>query len=198
MFQLIELRNNVGIRPSLFKLEQTRAIKEVLNAKLANKVLFPHGLCIALHDIVQIGESFSFPGDAGTYTSVQFRYIVFRPFEEEVIIGKVRRSSPDGVWVTLGFFEDIFIPETYLQSPHKFDPEENCWVWEYTDGLETHNLYMDEREEIRFRVVKVEFNDVAKGSQAAADSEELLPMKIIGTISEPGLGLLSWWKEDNI
>ena len=50
----------------------------------------------------------------------------------------------------------------------------------------------------RFRVVKVEFNDVAKGSQAAADSEELLPMKIIGTISEPGLGLLSWWKEDNI
>jgi hypothetical protein len=24
-----------------------------------------------------------------------------------------------GVWVTLGFFEDIFIPETYLQSPHR-------------------------------------------------------------------------------
>jgi len=197
MFQLIELRNNVGIRPSLFKLEQTRAIKEVLNTKLANKVLYPHGLCIALHDILQIGESFSFPGDAGTHTSVLFRYIVFKPFEEEVIIGKVRRSSPDGVWVTLGFFEDIFIPEAYLQSPHRFDQEENCWIWEYTDGLETHNLYMDEREEIRFRVCKIEFNDVAKRAPTQ-DSEELLPMKIIGTISEPGLGLLSWWKEDNI
>ena len=75
MFQLIELRNNVGIRPALFKLEQTRAIKEVLNTKLANKVLFPHGLCIALHDILQIGESFSFPGDAGALISI------YCPFE---------------------------------------------------------------------------------------------------------------------
>ena len=47
-------------------------------------------------------------------------------------------------------------------------------------------------------MVKIEFNDVAKGAASAQDSEELLPMKIIGTISEPGLGLLSWWKEDNI
>ena len=49
----------------------------------------------------------------------------------------------------------------------------------------------------RFRVCKIEFNDVAKRAPTQ-DSEELLPMKIIGTISEPGLGLLSWWKEDNI
>ena len=197
MFQLIELRNNVGIRPSLFKLEQSRAIKEILNTKLANKVLYPHGLCVALHDILHIGDSFAFPGESGSYTSVLFRYIVFKPFEEEVLLGKVRRSSPEGLWVTLGFFEDVFIPEVYLQAPHKFDSEENCWIWEYQDGLETHNLYMDEREEVRFRVVKIEFKDVAKKTQNA-ESEEQLPMKIVGTISEPGLGLLSWWKEDNI
>ena len=34
----------------------------------------------------------------------------------------------------------------------RFDQEENCWIWEYTDGLETHNLYMDEREEIRYQL----------------------------------------------
>ena len=45
-------------------------------------------------------------------------------------------------------------------------------------------------------MVKVEFNDVAK--RKVSDGEDLLPMKIIGTVSEPGLGLLSWWKEDNI
>ena len=54
-----------------------------------------------------------------------------------------------GVWVTLGFFEDVFLPKEYLQSPCKFDKEENCWVWEYQDGIETHNMYMDEKEEIR-------------------------------------------------
>lgn len=196
MFQLIILKNNVGLRPSLFKIEQTKAIKEVLNTKLANKVMFQQGLCVALHDIIEIGDSYSFPGDAGTYTAVRFRYIVFKPFEEEVLLGRVRRSSPEGVWVTLGFFEDVFIPGAYLQSPARFDSEENCWVWEYADGIETHNLYMDEKEEIRFRVVKVEFNDVAK--RKVSDGEDLLPMKIIGTVSEPGLGLLSWWKEDNI
>ena len=100
--------------------------------------------------------------------------------------------------MTLGFFEDIFIPEIYLQAPHRFDTQENCWVWEYQDGPDTHNLYMDEREEIRFRVVKVEFKDVAKRKVESSEADEQLPMKIIGTISEPGLGLLSWWKEDNI
>lgn len=55
------------------------------------------GLCIALHDITKIDESFILPGDGASHTRVHFRYIVFRPFMEEILVGKIRNVSREGV-----------------------------------------------------------------------------------------------------
>lgn len=55
------------------------------------------GLCIALYDISNLEESYIFPGDGSSHTRVSFRYIVFRPFMEEILLGKIRSSSPEGV-----------------------------------------------------------------------------------------------------
>lgn len=55
--------------------------------------------------------------------------------------------------VTLGFFDDILIPPTALQHPSRFEEAEQAWIWEYPlDGGETHDLYMDIGEPIKFRV----------------------------------------------
>jgi DNA-directed RNA polymerase III subunit RPC8 len=45
-------------------------VRDELNKKLANKVVFGLGLCLALYDILEIGESFVFPGDSATHTKV--------------------------------------------------------------------------------------------------------------------------------
>lgn len=55
------------------------------------------GLCITLHDITKIEESYIFPGDGASHTKVTFRFIVFRPWMEEILIGKIRSCSPEGV-----------------------------------------------------------------------------------------------------
>lgn len=55
------------------------------------------GLCIALYDITNMQESFIFPGDGASHTRVSFRYLVFRPFIEEILMGKIRSCSSDGV-----------------------------------------------------------------------------------------------------
>lgn len=125
------------------------------------------GLCIMLYDITEIEESHIFPGDGASHTSVSFRFVVFRPFMEEILIGKIRSCSADGihgksliifhhkfvifallilcfVTVTLGFFEDIIIPPHKLQHPSRFDQMDQVWVWEYkTADDETHDLFMD-------------------------------------------------------
>lgn len=87
---------------------------------------------------------------------------------EEILIGKIRSCSVDGVHgnicindivylshlrfyvlpnfttVTLGFFEDIVIPPHKLQHPSRFDQMEQAWVWEYDTGDgKKHNLFMD-------------------------------------------------------
>nr|XP_036862044.1 DNA-directed RNA polymerase III subunit RPC8 [Manis javanica] len=81
------------------------------------------------------------------------------------------------------------------------DDAEQVWVWEYETEEGAHDLYMDIGEELRFRVVDESFVDTSPTGPSAAgvaSSGEELPKKeapytLVGSISEPGLGLLSWW-----
>lgn len=50
-----------------------------------------------LYDITKIEESYIFPGDGASHTRVRFRFVVFRPFIEEILVGKIRSCSVDGV-----------------------------------------------------------------------------------------------------
>ena len=55
------------------------------------------GLCIALWDIIKRGESFILPGDSGHHTQVEFRYVVFRPFMEQVLVGRIKNCDKESV-----------------------------------------------------------------------------------------------------
>lgn len=61
------------------------------------QVVLEVGLCIVLFDITNVGHSYIFPGDGSSHTEVKFRYIVFRPIIEEILIGKIRSCSREGV-----------------------------------------------------------------------------------------------------
>ncbi|XP_058793899.1 DNA-directed RNA polymerase III subunit RPC8 [Phymastichus coffea] len=203
MFVLAEMKDTVRIPPWKFKKKLNDAVADELNRKLSNKVYLNVGLCIALNDITKVEESYIFPGDGSSHTKVYFRYIVFRPFIEEILTGKIRSCNMDGVHVTLGFFEDIVIPPNKLQYPARFDQTEQVWVWEYNNGEtgEKHDLFMDVGEIIRFRIVNETFTeslpsnphgpkDVAQNTE----SKSVSPYTLQGAIDEPGLGLLSWWE----
>uniref|UniRef100_A0AC11CV94 RNA polymerase III subunit H n=2 Tax=Ovis aries TaxID=9940 RepID=A0AC11CV94_SHEEP len=165
------------------------------------QVVYNVGLCICLFDITKLEDAYVFPGDGASHTKVHFRYVVFHPFLDEILIGKIKGCSPEGVHVSLGFFDDILIPPESLQQPAKFDEAEQVWVWEYETEEGAHDLYMDIGEEVRFRVVDESFVDTSptgpSSAEATSSSEELpkkaAPYTLMGSISEPGLGLLSWW-----
>ncbi|XP_013366810.1 PREDICTED: DNA-directed RNA polymerase III subunit RPC8 isoform X1 [Chinchilla lanigera] len=165
-----------------------------------SKVVYNVGLCICLFDITRLEDSYVFPGDGASHTKVHFRYVVFHPFLDEILIGKIKGCSPEGVHVSLGFFDDILIPPESLQQPAKFDEAEQVWVWEYETEEGAHDLYMDTGEDIRFRVVDESFVDTSptgpRSAEAAASEEQPrkeAPYSLVGSIIEPGLGLLSWW-----
>ncbi|XP_060562211.1 DNA-directed RNA polymerase III subunit RPC8-like [Ruditapes philippinarum] len=146
-------------------------------------------------------ESFIFPGDGAHHTIVQFRYVVFRPFVDEILLGKIKSCSKEGVCVSMGFFDDILIPADSMQDPTRFDENEQLWAWEYQMEDGKHDLFMDIGEEIRFRVVDNTFVDttpvgpenVSKDSDVTEHEVKKSPYTITASTSEPGLGLLSWW-----
>ncbi|CAB4067038.1 RPC8 [Lepeophtheirus salmonis] len=144
MFVLSELKSLVRLPASQLGKSLPDALREEINRKVSNKVVLNVGLAVCLFDILEIGDSFVFPGDGASHTHVQFRLLVFRPFMEEIINGKIKSCSKDGVQISLGFFEDIWVPPESLQNPYRFDEADQVWVWEYpTEDGGKHDLFMD-------------------------------------------------------
>lgn len=113
---LVEMVDTVRIPPWQFERKLNDSIAEELNKKLANKVVYNVGLCICLFDITKLEDAYVFPGDGASHTKVHFRYVVFHPFLDEILIGKIKGCSPEGVHVSLGFFDDILIPLSHCSS----------------------------------------------------------------------------------
>ncbi|XP_059174661.1 DNA-directed RNA polymerase III subunit RPC8-like [Physella acuta] len=212
MFVLVQMKDTVRILPRLFHLDTMDAIREALNKKFANKVVYNVGLCIALWDVEKVEDSYIFPGDGATHTIVHFRFVVFRPFIDEILVGRIKSSNKDGVHVSMGFFDDIVIPSDSLQQPSKFNEQEQLWSWEYEAPEEGKvDLPLEIGGDIRFRVVDETFVDTTPSgpedksmqppsSTASGNplpisdpSTKKAPYTLLGSISEMGLGMLSWW-----
>lgn len=71
--------------------------RKSINFGYALQVLLNVGLCIVLKDIIRVGDSIILPGDGASHTEILFRYIVFRPRIGDIITGKIRSCSREGV-----------------------------------------------------------------------------------------------------
>ena len=106
--------------------------------------------------------------------TVEFRYVVFRPFIGEVIEGELARSDRRGLSgtpqkkknqsrndifyiVTLKFFNDILITPSQLPDGCEFRDADQVWVW----TREGNEFWFDECERIKFRVIDETFTDTS-------------------------------------
>merc|ERR1711973_1048213 len=199
MFVLSELKSLIRLLPKGFDKTLQEQLTDEINRKLANKVLLNVGLCLCLYDIIDVAESFIFPGEKIRFRIVTFRMLVFRPELEEVLVGKFKSCSKEGVHVSLEFFDDILIPADSLQHPARYDDNESVWIWEYPlEEGDHHDLFMDPGEKIRFRISAESFVDSGPSKSRISEQDtvedvKVSPFSLRGTINESGLGLLSWW-----
>ncbi|KAI7832067.1 RNA polymerase Rpb7 [Kickxella alabastrina] len=179
MFVLVALRDTLKIIPSEFTKSREDALKDEINSKYTNRVLHDIGLCILVHDLQEIDEGYVQHSEGWIWVKVTFRMIVFRPFRDEILLGRVRSASAQGIQVTMGFFDDITIPADKMPQGSEFDATEGVWVW-------------------RFSVVASEFLDVNPPRPKVGDVDSVPaahppPYALIGSIADSGLGLLTWW-----
>ena len=55
-------------------------------------------------------QTFSRPAHEADLYEVEFRLVVFRPFKGEVMLARIRSSTPAGINLRTEFFDDIFVP----------------------------------------------------------------------------------------
>ncbi|CAN1133509.1 DNA-directed RNA polymerase III subunit RPC8 [Linum perenne] len=196
MFFLSLAEHKFRLPPELLSLPLHESVKKVLDGVFVDKVISDLGLCVSIYDIKDISGGFIQAGDGASTYTVEFRMVIFRPFAGEVIVAKIKESDVDGLRLSVGFFDDIFVPAHQLPQPchHIPDPDRTFkvrWIWEY-DIEETGNpeLYnIDGLDEVKFQVLSVNFPTLPIESQ----EKPFAPMVVTGSISDCGLGPVSWW-----
>jgi DNA-directed RNA polymerase III subunit RPC8 len=107
------------------------AVHHEMDRRYPNRVLMDVGLVICRHgDCLKIGDGGMVNGDGGAHHECLVKLVIFRPFVEEVCVGKIIKSTPDGIQVSLGFFQDIFIPPYWMLRPSRYESKTGLWVWE--------------------------------------------------------------------
>ncbi|KAM7496045.1 hypothetical protein LguiA_020459 [Lonicera macranthoides] len=192
MFYLSEIEHTLRLPPHLLNLPLNEAIKGELEGLFLDKVIANLGLCISVYDIQSIEGGFIFAGDGASTYTVKFRLIMFRPFVGEVIGAKLKGSDANGLHLSFGFFDDIYVPAHLMPNPSHSEPDpENKkvvrWIWEF-DG---ENYPIDGVDEIRFRVQSVSFPSVP--TEQERESKPFAPMLITASLDADGLGPVSWW-----
>ncbi|KAG5044116.1 hypothetical protein JHK87_008031 [Glycine soja] len=196
MFYLSKIEHKLPLPPSRFVLPIREAIHMELEKLFLDKVIANLGLCISVYDIRSIDGGFIFPGDGAPTYTVVFNLIMFRPFEKEIITARLLSSDADGLRLTIGFFDDIYIPASRLPDPNHFVETEQkkskkgVWYWDYNE----QEYPIQDTDVIKFRVTNVSYPQIPV--EQPKESKPFAPMLISGAMDDDGLGPVSWWFAD--
>jgi DNA-directed RNA polymerase III subunit RPC8 len=172
MFVLTTIVDTIRIPPYLLAQPTLTSVHHEMDLKFPNRVIMDVGLVICRYGNAQVGDGVCVAGDGGAHHEVLAKLLVFRPFCNEICVGTVQSSTSEGLQVSLGFFDNIFIPAYWMLRPSHYETETGLWVWTPTydeDDEEENRFEMDIGVEIRFRVKSINFTRVintAKGVQA--------------------------------
>ncbi|GAA6019056.1 hypothetical protein JCM10207_006302 [Rhodosporidiobolus poonsookiae] len=181
MFTFCIQKDTIRVEPRDFHKEPADAIKEEIHRRYANRVIPGVGLCISLLDILSSSEGAVLYGDGCFYYRTEFRLIIFRPYVGEAMLARVKSQSPDGIVVSVGFFDDMLIPPSLLPDYSTYDHERRSFFWlpadpdadhrptvkEMLSSPEDDKLYVSKRDWLRVRVEEEHWDDTSPTSGKA-------------------------------
>ncbi|KAL7419387.1 DNA-directed RNA polymerase III complex subunit Rpc25 [Cryptotrichosporon argae] len=185
MFNLIGVQDTVPVAPRTFGINPAVTIQDALNKKYANKLILGRGLGLGVYDISTAEDGKVTWGNGQMYYRVSFRLMMFVPFIGEVIVGKILSNTETYIRISLGFFQDIYVPLTLLPPNSAYDPnhEDRLFFWyseaddavpmdtgELLNTVKDQRLYYEPGQSVRFRVKALEWNEHEPGDPAARAS----------------------------
>jgi DNA-directed RNA polymerase III subunit RPC8 len=130
MFILTTIVDIIRIPAHMMASSTLTSLHSEIDEKYPDRVLMDVGLVICrFGDCLKITNGLCVPGDGGSHHECLFKLVVFRPFVEEVCLGRIVKSDADGIQVSVGFFQDIFIPAYWMLRPSHYDEKVGLWVW---------------------------------------------------------------------
>ena len=185
MFQIARLKDSaVTIKPQHLDKEPLTAIVAELEELYVDKVITDLGLVVTLYEVNSIKGGIIYAGDGAAHYEVEFRMVVFSPFVNEILVGKVYSlTDENGIRVSLGFFDDLIVLPNKSGmdlEKTKWDDKEKIWFIEEESVeflAESNNegnreeigamvkKFIEPGQQIRVRVTQVTYPEEPKTKQ---------------------------------
>lgn len=198
MFILTKFQDLIQVAPHEFHMAARDIIEDKINEKYANKVVQKVGLCICMWDLSKSSDGLIGYGTGNANMNVEFRLLVFRPFKGEIIAARVKYNTPEGIYLSTEFFDNILVPDTMLFEGSYYNEEEQTWVWKTEDS----EVFFDNGTTVHARIEKeiwedtIQPNPVKDTALTNGASQEVAkknPYSIVASMNEVGLGGSDWW-----
>ena len=130
MFYIATIADTLRIPPQNFSTGDDQSLINAITSKYPSRTITDVGVVVELFDVVTVGGAVIHAGDGGACFEVVFRVVVFKPFVGECITAKVTACTPEGINLSLDFFDNITVPYYNFFEPNHFDGEGKKWVWD--------------------------------------------------------------------
>ncbi|KAF2751022.1 hypothetical protein M011DRAFT_464816 [Sporormia fimetaria CBS 119925] len=194
MFILTTIQDLIQIAPQEFEKPSAQALKDAINTKYSDRIIQNIGLGICLYDLLDTSEGLIGHGTGLVNVDVEFRLVVFRPFRGEILQGRIKFATEEGITIDMNFTSEVFVPAQNLPENTTFDRGEGTFIW--TDS--GNELFFDKGEPVLFRVEQEEWIDqkptvVKKDENGDVIEERGTSWRVIGSMNQSGLGPMLWW-----
>lgn len=221
MFILVKVLDVVEVEPAYFSPElqpdrrqalraavdgscYTPSLEDILwhriSERYVGKIIPNRGLCVAVAELLSFSNSVIRGSDGASWTTLTFNAVVFRPVINERIYAVIDRQTEQGIYLSVEFYKDIFVPAQFLIQPSAFDVTSGSWHLVIEDeesaGAPVRNEYKNgDRVMVGVWDVSVK-GAVDQVGVVSAEGTGLSssPMSITGTFADIGLGPCVWFE----
>lgn len=176
MFYKTEVKDHIGVPPTLFHLSREEAIEECIKNKYEGYITPELGVVIHLYKINEIGEGIIIPGDGASYYETKFELFTFKPEMQEIVLGKIKDIADFGAFMTIGPIEGMIHISQTMDDFVSFSKDKVLVGKENKRTLKVG-------DKCKARLIAVSFKDISNP-------------KLGLTMRQPALGRLEWIEED--
>ena len=177
MYTEIIFEDVVPVPPELLGEDKKQAIIEVIKNKYEGKIIDKKRYILKIEEIKEIGEGEIYEDDPNVYYTITAKAIAFEPMLHEVIRGEVIEVTNFGVFVRFGPIEGLCHISQITDEYLSYDKKSAILK------VENSKKILKAGEEVKARIIGI-----------SLDKKET--NKILLTMKQPGLGVISWMKLD--
>jgi DNA-directed RNA polymerase subunit E' len=176
VYRIATVEDKIRVPPEKLGADVKKAIKSSVSDQLEG-VLNPRlGVILCIISIETVGEGKIVPEDGGVYYNCKFKLLTYKPEIHEIVQGKVIDNTEFGSFIRIGPMDGLIHISQLMDDFVSFDDKNSMFL-----GKESKRT-LKEGDMVRARVIAASFG---RGEN-----------KIGLTMRQPGLGAISWIKED--